>query len=1162
MNISGDFPTKTRRSRHPLAEQIELLRKSPLVNPVWYRQTYSDLSKAPIDVARHYLEHGAAEGRNPGPFFDTIAYLEQNPDVRASGLNPLVHYILYGEREGRPLPPQQKNEPHLQTGRSEAPRSSVAPRSVAEPSIKPPPLPTKMRGASEISAKCKEIAIDIRKRRGDRKIQTHGEIALLNSKLTLALADGTLSLDLVASALGDVLTHNAITPAVLEDLSGIGLTPDRTVDENALLNHSTPILQRYALQRIEITKRFDLSAARAGSKTVGPTISILMPVYNNPINFLERAILSILFQTYANWELLIVDDGSTRSDVRQLIDYYITVDGRIRAERLDRNRGISAATNVALKMSKGPYFGLLDADDMLTYDALELVAQALSRDEEIDLVYSDECTMDPNDIVDSLFFKPDWSPFLLINSMYTGHLSVYKKSIVEKVGCFRSEFDISQDYDLALRVSEQMPKVFHIDVCLYGWRMAPGSSSIGGKPTARISNIAALQAASDRRGYNAGAIALPTANRLVRRLPAQAPLVSIVVPSAGKFDRVKATIDSITLLTTYRSYEIIFVTGSPAIDSFGSQFHSDRVKFIRYDKPFNFSDKNNVGAAHATGDYVIFYNDDVLVISPDWIEVLLEYMTLPGVGAVSPKLIYENGAIQYAGMVTGVRRLTGTAFHSFPADTTAYFNLAQCVRETSIICGACLMMPMRLFNELGGWDTQNTPSAHSDTDLSFRIRERGYCCVYTPHAELTHIGHVEIGADEAAVEKKKEFKKDKADIFLLKRWGKYCGRDPYFPPKLRDLVYIDSQEPFVLESARANKHSATGTGKDFILFSHDLSASGAPRVLHDIAVALIWAGHYVLVMSAEDGPYQRRFLEIGADVIIDPLALSSHPSVADLARNFDVAICNTIVCWSVLRELNSYLPTYLYCHEGEQVGYFAEKSPEFRSVLAGATAIWAAGPVAQMAIKNFCDLDAINVETSVEELKAAPAGEAEYSDATLIAMAATYEPRKGQDLAIAAFIQLPQELQEGARLIMAGRTNDHHFRREIQIRADGNANIVFLEELDHMGIITHIASAEIVLVPSRDDTGPTTAMDALSAGKILVISAKTGVSRYIVDGESGFILKDNNPEDICQTLCRVFEQRSRWRDIGAKGREVYDANFTPTKFHERLFHALDLSHFK
>jgi O-antigen biosynthesis protein len=1275
-----------RSTKRHFGTELELLRATVLVDPIWYRESYSDLRGTSVDAARHYLEHGARERRNPHPLFDTKWYLQhapaasapdinplvhylrrsdfcnshphplfdvdlymskmsnfsssqldplthyltlgwkqgicpnkffdpqwyldQNPDVKAIGVEPLTHYLQLGWRQDRwpnsviepatyrecnglakdaiPLlhfvlfSEKRSTNDFQSNGRDSRPSVSntfsdfngltdfpVEPKSMnlaarvgQEPIIRPPLLIATID--NERHARDIEIVRALRALRlnntGDgscsmQHILREDEIGVISAKLSLASVDGGFRPDSISAAgrEGANAQRNGRGTA-LDAVLGLGITPPCTVDDACLCDYPAPIHRRYNNGRLDNYRRLLLSPSSVGTINQGPTISVLMPVYRTPITFLERAILSVIFQTYANWELILVDDFSQSPNVETVLSHFSNIDPRVKVHFCERNGGIAAATGEALRMATGSYIALVDHDDMLTRDALQKVAERLVIDDKLDLIYTDECKIDADDLVDELFHKPDWSPLLLLNFMYTGHLTVYRKALVERVGGFRSKYDFSQDYDLALRVAEQQPKVAHIDECLYGWRTIVGSAASGDRPYARGSNIAALQDAVNRRGYEGVAIALPTANRVKRSPPARLPLVSIVVPSAGKFSRVKATVESIVSLTSYENYEIVFVTGSTAIQSFAPAFGSRKVRFVSYDKAFNFSDKCNVGASHAKGEYLIFFNDDVIVNSPDWIESILECLTLPGVGAVGPKLIYENGTIQHAGMITGVRRLVGTAFHTFPSQTTAYRNLAQSIREVSLICGACLAISTRVFSEIHGWDACNAPRAHSDVDLCFRIRERGYSCVYTPHAELTHIGHVEIGADEAAARNAKLFTKDKGEIYVIKQWGRYLERDAYFPPKMRDLIYIDSQEEFIFQTSGTK--AVSPRGKDFILFSHDLSASGAPRGLYEVAKVLIDQGHYVLVVSPEDGRFRQRFIELGADVIVDPLALSGHDTIIDLAKNFDVAICNTIVCWQVPKQLISYLPVYLYVMETELIRHFRDSMSGFCEGLASATAIWALGPYSAEKIRQYCGLAALSIESGLEELPISNGDEGYPSD-VVIALVGTYEPRKGQDLAVLGFKRLPLALQAMSRLVIAGRTNDHNFRSRIEQLAEDDPRIVFRNELDYWQVTSLLRRADIVLVPSRDDAGPTTAMDVLGAGRILVISATSGVSRYVVDGESGFILHGNDPEDVCATLCRVFEARARWPEIATKARMVFESNFTRQQFKERLLRALD-----
>ena len=544
----------------------------------------------------------------------------------------------------------------------------------------------------------------------------------------------------------------------------------------------TPVLRRYREAQIATTRRFRLDHRRVGTNSGAVTVSILVPVFKTPLIYLERALLSVICQTYRQWELCIVDDGSGDADIAAALDYYESLDQRIRVAQMPENAGISAATNIALEMATGSYIGLLDADDMLTHNALENVADRLATDPTIDLLYTDECKIDENDIVQQLMPKPDWSPLLLTAFMYTGHFSVYRTSIVRHLGGLRSRYDLSQDYDLALRVADLNPRVAHVRGYHYGWRMISGSGSVGGKPRARESNIAALQDAMDRRGWGGTAVALPTANRALRTVPEDGPIVSIIIPTGGNVRLLARCVSKIFECTLYRNFEVVIVpsytNAQPEVSAYlGTLSRNPQVRIVDYEGPYNFSRKCNLGAAAARGKILIFLNDDVFVISRDWVQAILECLTLPGVGAVAPKLLYLDNGIQHAGMVTGTRRLLGTAFHTYPRGTTANMNLAQSVREVSLLSGACLAMAKTVFDEVGGFDEINTPREHSDVDLCFRVRELGYSCVYTPHAELTHIGHVTMRTDES---ENKIYTKGKHDIYLMKRFGSYISERSVF----------------------------------------------------------------------------------------------------------------------------------------------------------------------------------------------------------------------------------------------------------------------------------------------------------------------------------------------------------------------------------------------
>jgi GT2 family glycosyltransferase/glycosyltransferase involved in cell wall biosynthesis/tetratricopeptide (TPR) repeat protein len=940
---------------------------------------------------------------------------------------------------------------------------------------------------------------------------------------------------------------------------GLGTIPLYELDRTRVETFPTPLLRRYREQQGKVGERFRLDHGRIGTVDAGPRISILMPVYGTPIVYLERAILSVICQTFAGWELCIVDNGSKSDNITAILDYYVAMDQRIRIARIPDNAGISAATNMALELATGSYIGLLDSDDMLTHDALEDVASRLISEPRIDLVYTDECKIDEHDIVDELMSKPDWSPLLLTSFMYTGHFSVYRTAIVRELGGFRSEFDFSQDYDLVLRAAECNPVVVHLRQYYYGWRMIGGSAAVGDKPHARQTNIAALQDAMNRRGWGGEAIALPTANRARRTLDKGPPLVSIIVPTDNS-DHICQTIRSVVSSTRYRRYEIVVVTNSALISQWQEVNLSDWVRFLSYDKRFNFSDKCNSGAAAARGDYLIFFNDDVRVITPGWIDAILECVSLPGVGIVGPKLLYGDNRIQHAGMVTGTRRLVGTAFHTYPRHSPAHLNLAQSVREVSLISGACLAIEKALFDLVGGFDAVNVPREHSDVDLCLRVRELGYSCVYTPHAELTHLGHVSMGAEEAAG---KTHQQNKHDIFILKRFGALLADDPYFPDAMRNILYVDSQEEFRLFPKRVASAPAQPTAYaparalDILIFSHDLTESGAPRAAFDVARILRNDGHFVVVASPSDGPYRERLRNIGVDVIVDQLLLNQDHNVFDFARNFDKVICNTIVCWPVVAQLHKVVDVYWYVHESEIIHRHIRDAPEVLALLRSGVTLLVPSARPANALAEY-GLKAQLIEYGVDNPDGWRWASRNDGERVVIGVFGSYESRKGQDLAVKGMLSLAPALRAHAELRLFGRTLDVSFRRDLERIAGGDGSIVFLGEVDHDECLKQMAATDVILVPSRDDPLPFVTLDALSLGKTLVCSNTTGTSAYLRDGISGLILHENIPVEIGRVLARAIADPGLRTALGEGAREVYERIFSARSFAEKLHSVLDL----
>ncbi|BBP00761.1 glycosyltransferase [Sulfuriferula nivalis] len=938
------------------------------------------------------------------------------------------------------------------------------------------------------------------------------------------------------------------------------LVPD--LDDDSIFTYPTemnskpydPINDRYHATLSEISSRLRTPDSGTSNRSMEKVkISILMPVYKVPLPFLTKAIESVQYQTYTNWELCIVDDGSNDINLTKYLNEVAHKDSRIKLEIASNNRGIASATNAAISMSTGEFIALLDNDDMLTNDALYWIASEIQSYPDVDYIYSDECKMDEHDVPVELFTKPDWSPIALFNCMYTGHLSIYRKKVLEQAGLMRSAYDFSQDYDLALRVSELTNNVRHIARILYGWRMIAGSGAQGDKPYARATNIAALQNATERRGFSGEAVAEPSANHFRAAPVCMEQMVSIVIPS-DNLKNIQNTVNSIKENTIYNNFEIIVVTNSGIVNSCRKVDWSSDVLWVSYDKEFNFSEKCNVGAEQASGDIIVFYNDDVRVVSKNWIEMILECFIHTNVGIVGPKLLYENYLIQHAGMVTGVRGLVGTAFHCLPHETSKHFNAALSLREVSLICGACLAIKRNVFNIINGFDAVNAPISHSDVDLCFRVREAGYACLYTPHATLIHIGHMSIGEAE---KKSKPIiqKKDKSDIFLLRQWGKYTSYDPYFPPAMRDILYHDSPELWQLH---ANVPPAPAGGKDVLLISHDLSGSGAPRIVFEMARVLRDAGHFVVVASPEDGVFREQLNALGVPVIIDELLLRRHASLEKLAINFDLVIANTAVTWPAVKQLGGIVDTFWYIHEISLLQHLFNIQPEIKEAFQHAKKVWVGSDHAAALTIPYRP-DTVILKYGVNPLYTAENELPAIRLPLRVSLFGSYEQRKGQDIAIAAFATLPPEYRNKLRLNLFGRILDENLYQMVALSSRDLHEVTLKTEIPYERYIEELLASHVVLVASRDDTLPFVSIDALGAGKVLMCTNTTGTSSYIEHGVSGFVSSSPEPYAIALVLREAIDRMSELDAIALNGRKVFDLEFSVSAFTAAFFNACDIN---
>lgn len=532
-----------------------------------------------------------------------------------------------------------------------------------------------------------------------------------------------------------------------------------------------------------------LLEARARELPPGPLISILLPVYETPELWLKRCIDSVRSQAYPRWELCVVDDASPSPHVFKILNDYARRDPRIKVMRRVENGHIARASSSALQMATGSYVALLDHDDELRPHALLEMADAIVKHPGLGLLYSDEdkidaegCRFDPN-------FKPDWNPDLLLSQNYLCHLAVIDTALARRVGGFRVGFEGSQDHDLFLRCTGQLQpgQIHHVPKVLYHWRAIAGSTALerGSKDYAAAAGARAVEDHLSRVAPGATVEELAHGHYRVHwPLPATPPKVSIIVPTRDRADLLRTCVESVRNTTGYPNYEIVVVDNQSsepeALAYLQSLGEMDGVRVLSFDAPFNYSAINNWAVDQCSGEVVCLLNNDIEVISAEWLQELVSQALRPGIGAVGALLYYPDRTIQHAGVVLG---LGGVANHIYTGQVSGHPGhgaRAMVSQNMSAVTGACLVVKREVYQQLGGLD-ERLQVAFNDIDFCLRLREAGYRNVWTPFAELVHHESASRGRDESD-EKRERFLGEVR--YMESRWGDWLHCDPAYNPNL------------------------------------------------------------------------------------------------------------------------------------------------------------------------------------------------------------------------------------------------------------------------------------------------------------------------------------------------------------------------------------------
>lgn len=547
--------------------------------------------------------------------------------------------------------------------------------------------------------------------------------------------------------------------------------------------------------RIMRVSRQELFEQRKTKFSYAPKFSVVVPLYHTPAKFLKDLVRSMMYQSYANWELCLVNASPEDVHLTSLLENWAMRDKRIRVIRLEKNLGIAQNTNAGIAASTGEFIAFLDHDDFLEPDALFCYVDALNKDKTIDVFYSDE---DKTDEYAAHYFYPhfksDFNIDLLHANNYMCHFLAVRKSLVDTVGGLNEKFDGAQDYDFVLRLTEHTKKIYHCPRILYHWRCSNQSTaaSQGNKMYAIHAGKAALNAHYKRLGWNAraqeGAVDGWYQTKFTLK---EEPLVSILIPNKDHTDDLDVCLNSFFERADYQNYEFIIIENNSVLPETFAYYEKiekehDNVKVVYWEAGFNYSAINNFGFKFAKGDYIMLLNNDVELITPDIFQSMLGFCMRPEVGIVGAKLLYNDHTVQHAGVLVGAGGLADHVFKGIHEDDPGYMGRAISSQDVSAVTAACLLVKRSVYEEVGGLEDE-FQVAFNDVDFCLKVRKAGYLIVYDADVKLFHYESKSRGMEDTT----ERFIRFGNEMMLLNsKWDILSTFvDPYYNPNLSYLEY-------------------------------------------------------------------------------------------------------------------------------------------------------------------------------------------------------------------------------------------------------------------------------------------------------------------------------------------------------------------------------------
>jgi glycosyltransferase involved in cell wall biosynthesis len=893
-----------------------------------------------------------------------------------------------------------------------------------------------------------------------------------------------------------------------------------------------------------------------------PLFSIIMPVYNPAINYLDEAINSVSSQIYPHWELILVDDHSN-TEVEKFLKSF-NDHKKLKYKRLDKNSGVSVATNEGIRLASGDYIIFMDHDDVLEKDALVQIANYLQNNKP-GILYTDDGTINHEGLASFPAFKPGWSPELALSFCYVRHIVVYSRAVFLQTGFLNPELDGSQDYDYFLRATHFANQIDHLPVILYHWRNH--NDQLHKNKESLIAGMVAVQNNLTFSGIDWVKVTMPEfatekSLGIYKLNPSKNfdDLVSIIIPVRNGYLLLKKCIDSINK-SSYRNFEIIIANDESdelqTVD-YLENIEKQGIKVLtveRLNNEFNYSRLNNKAVGTARGDFLIFLNSDTEIISQDWIEQMLMYCKMPGVGIVGARLLFPDQRIQHAGVVVTMDKKP--AHHPFIGSFgNGYMNFDLCARNYSAVTAACLMIAKNDFVKTGGFDEINLKVSSNDVDLCLRVLKGGKRVVYNPNALIIH----HEGASRNRHRKPVPYLSD--DLNLIRKHKNFT--DSFYNPNQHNEVFFTTN---FNRNNRLHYFEKMGALLKTVFVTHNLNLEGATMVMFKVAKYLKSTGNFQIeVLSQEEGPLRKWYEKEGITVsvldVFSSLTRESYPEFVEwlshylVKSNASMVYANTLdAFWAIDASYFAEIPSIWGIHESTDPIDYYKSHPHFRNlvpwifktILKPNRNLFVCKSTMQLFEKynHYANMDFIyngigqqsydlpDKHNLRNDLKL-PA------DKTIITIIGTICERKGQlDFVKAAKLILKSN--NNLHFMIIGKNSDDEYYHQVMDEIGQVADIVILDNQEN--IMDYFKASDIFVCCSYNESFPLVILEAMSCSLPIVTTPVFGISEQLTDGETALFYNPGEIQQLADKIKFLLDHKNEAIGMGEKARTTVEVLF-------------------